>query len=141
MQQQGQAHLKAQLLQKGASPEPAYKRRKAANLTVTVPIGVGAGACAHSTAGTCQPSHSICHQLGLLGVIDCLSTGPAGCRALGEASTLAQALVWQVASPPLPVATLSLSWLLTACQRWLHASQQHLRAGCVACRGPLWTPS
>ena len=44
MQQQGQVHLKAQLLQKGATPEPAYKRRKAANLTVTVPIGVRAGA-------------------------------------------------------------------------------------------------
>eukprot|EP00891_Asterochloris_glomerata_P000533 jgi/Astpho2/533/Aster-x0935 len=39
MQQQGQAHLRAQPMQKGASPEPAYKRRKAANLTVTVPIG------------------------------------------------------------------------------------------------------
>lgn len=61
MQQQGQAHLRAQPMQKGASPEPAYKRRKAANLTVTVPIGVRACAQAHSLAspGTAAATHGL----------------------------------------------------------------------------------
>ena len=39
---------------------------------------------------------------------------PAGCHALGEASTLAKTLMQQVASPALPVATFSLSRLMAA---------------------------